>query len=138
MRIGNARKTRLFAGAFIAASMFLPIATCTQNGKTVTFVPFRDLELLGVLIVYALPLALVIAEFFAQPHWPKITVLALESIGGGYSAYIIYAQVLLRTPTWIFYVLAAALIVYILTAIGAFIHAMRARRSLQLSPVLEQ
>ncbi|HEX7833518.1 MAG TPA: hypothetical protein VF787_27955, partial [Thermoanaerobaculia bacterium] len=112
--------------------------TCTQNGKTVTFVPFRDLELLGVLIVYALPLALVIAEFFARPHWPKIAVLALESIGGGYSAYIIYAQVLLRTPTWIFYVLAAALIVYILTAIGAFIHAMRARRSLQLRPMLEQ
>jgi hypothetical protein len=139
MRIGNARKTRLFAGVFVAASMFLPLATCTQNGRIVTFVPFRDAELLGVLLVYALPLLLVIAEFFARPHWPRVTVLALESIACAHSAYIIYMQVLLRTPTWIFYVLAVAVLVYFVTAIVALIHTIRARRrSLLLRPVLEQ
>ncbi|HEX2835030.1 MAG TPA: hypothetical protein VHW00_18595 [Thermoanaerobaculia bacterium] len=135
------RKTRLGAAIVIAASMFLPLATCTQNGQTTKFVPVRDGgELWSVLLVYALPLLLALIDSFARPQWLRLTALALEPLSIAGSAYVIYFVALLRTPTIWYWVACTAVVIFFITAIVGLVQETRAmrRRSRELRAVLTQ
>ncbi len=129
MRVGNPGKTRLFAAVVIAASIFLPMSKCTQNGKTTTYVPFRDSEVLPMIVLYGLPLLLAIVDLLAKPAWLRLVSRGLEPVSAGFSAYVIWLQAMLQTPVWGFYVVNAGLLVFFVTSIAGFIHEVQRRRA---------
>jgi heme exporter protein D len=117
-----------FGGSVVLlACLFVPLSTCTYQGKTTTNIPI-DHPSTSLFLTYCTPLLLAGVSMWVRRRNVRLAALLaaiVAALAGGYSIWI---ATLFAEPAYGFYVAQAALALTLCTAIPELIHELRARR----------
>jgi hypothetical protein len=121
---------RSLAAIVLVACLFLPLSTCTHQGKTRITVPIHDLKPLAyVLLVFCWPVILLVAEAF-RPRLSTsgIMLVFLQPLLAAATGYQIRVYVLFEKPKIGAYLSVGALAVIFVAALVEGILRVRTRR----------